>query len=56
MEAILVLDMVKHYESKEHVKKIVPTIQTVLKAARDSDPRLFTCVTCTDLLTSCISN
>ena len=44
MEAILVLDMVKHYESKEHVKKIVPTIQTVLKAARDSDtPVVYVC-------------
>lgn len=44
MEAIVILDMVKHFENKEHVKKIIPNIQTVLKAAKESGtPVVYVC-------------
>lgn len=44
MEAIIILDMVKHFENKEHVKKIIPNIQTLLKAAKESGtPVVYVC-------------
>jgi nicotinamidase-related amidase len=44
MQAILILDMVKHFETKEHVKEIIPNIKKVLKAANDSNvPVVYVC-------------
>jgi len=44
MEAIVVLDMVKHFEGKEHVRKIIPNIQSVIKAAQDAKvPVIYVC-------------
>jgi nicotinamidase-related amidase len=44
MQAIIILDMLKHFEAKEHVKEIVPNIQKVLKAAKDSNvPVVYVC-------------
>lgn len=44
MEAIIVLDVVKHFADKDHVKKIVPNIQRVVKAAKDSEvPVIYVC-------------
>lgn len=44
MDAIIVLDMVKNFETKEHVKKIIPNIQAILKAAKDSNvPIVYVC-------------
>jgi nicotinamidase-related amidase len=37
MEAVIVLDMVKHFKNKEHVKKIIPNIKSVLKAAQNAN-------------------
>jgi len=44
MEAIIILDMVKHFEGKEHVKRIIPNIQSVIKGAQDAKvPVIYVC-------------
>jgi len=44
MDAVLVLDMVKYHQERQHVKSIIPNIKMVLTAAKDSGvPVIYVC-------------
>ena len=44
MEAVIVLDVQKYFARGDHVKQIVPNIQRMVKAAKDSEvPVIYVC-------------